>query len=42
MERVDAFREKLYARMVEIDPESESLIDRMKLLDQRIRGETSG
>jgi chromosome segregation ATPase len=42
MERVDAFREKLYARMLEIDPESEPLINRMKLLDQRIRGETSG
>jgi hypothetical protein len=42
MERVDAFREKLYARMIEIDPESGPLINRMKLLDERIRGETSG
>lgn len=40
--RVSAFRGRLRARMVQIDPSSEALLDRLEALDRRVRDALRG
>jgi hypothetical protein len=40
--QVEAFQKKLHARMMQIDPESGALIDRLQELDTRIRAAIGG